>query len=194
MESYIKKTTTLHLLRRGYQLIVKWWLSVFILWEGIIRWLFKGIFAALELHKSFERKVVSNGLSRLLWNDDNFYVCKDSSILVHTQTFDKKTSKKVDFNIYIHVLYPKMALEPWFKCHSMLFLTDVNIMPVVFWLASKLHFLLLTIVIYITCCSSPPSSPSWTIRMQTQDHLTSSLKKHLFYNWLINNILYLCVT
>ena len=24
--------------------------------------------------------------------------------------------------------------------------------------------------------------------------LTSSLKKHLFYNWLINNILYLCVT
>ena len=25
-------------------------------------------------------------------------------------------------------------------------------------------------------------------------HLTSSLKKHVFYNWLINNILYLCVT
>ena len=24
--------------------------------------------------------------------------------------------------------------------------------------------------------------------------LTSSLKKHTFYNWLINNILYLCVT
>ena len=24
--------------------------------------------------------------------------------------------------------------------------------------------------------------------------LTSSLKKHVFYNWLINNILYLCVT
>ena len=26
------------------------------------------------------------------------------------------------------------------------------------------------------------------------DFLTSSLKKHTFYNWLINNILYLCVT
>ena len=26
------------------------------------------------------------------------------------------------------------------------------------------------------------------------DHLTSSLKKYVFYNWLINNILYLCVT
>ena len=25
-------------------------------------------------------------------------------------------------------------------------------------------------------------------------HLTSSLKKHAFYNLLINNILYLCVT
>gem|GEM_PF-6649796 len=25
-------------------------------------------------------------------------------------------------------------------------------------------------------------------------HLTSSLKKHTFYNLLINNILYLCVT
>ena len=25
-------------------------------------------------------------------------------------------------------------------------------------------------------------------------HLTSSLKKHIFYNLLINNILYLCVT
>ncbi len=24
--------------------------------------------------------------------------------------------------------------------------------------------------------------------------LTSSLKKHVFYNWLINNILHLCVT
>ena len=24
--------------------------------------------------------------------------------------------------------------------------------------------------------------------------LTSSLKKYVFYNWLINNILYLCVT
>ena len=27
-----------------------------------------------------------------------------------------------------------------------------------------------------------------------QSHLTSSLKKHAFYNLLINNILYLCVT
>ena len=26
------------------------------------------------------------------------------------------------------------------------------------------------------------------------EHLTSSLKKHAFYNLLINNILYLCVT
>ena len=26
------------------------------------------------------------------------------------------------------------------------------------------------------------------------DFLTSSLKKHVFYNWLINSILYLCVT
>ncbi len=26
------------------------------------------------------------------------------------------------------------------------------------------------------------------------NHLTSSLKKHTFYNLLINNILYLCVT
>ena len=26
------------------------------------------------------------------------------------------------------------------------------------------------------------------------DYLTSSLKKHAFYNLLINNILYLCVT
>ena len=26
------------------------------------------------------------------------------------------------------------------------------------------------------------------------EHLTSSLKKHTFYNLLINNILYLCVT
>ena len=25
-------------------------------------------------------------------------------------------------------------------------------------------------------------------------HLTSSLTKYVFYNWLINNILYLCVT
>ena len=26
------------------------------------------------------------------------------------------------------------------------------------------------------------------------NHLTSSLTKYVFYNWLINNILYLCVT
>ena len=33
-----------------------------------------------------------------------------------------------------------------------------------------------------------------TFYVRCSDNLTSSLKKHTFYNWLINNILYLCVT
>ena len=32
------------------------------------------------------------------------------------------------------------------------------------------------------------------VKFLTDVHLTSSLKKHAFYNLLINNILYLCVT
>ena len=32
------------------------------------------------------------------------------------------------------------------------------------------------------------------VRNLPDNHLTSSLKKHAFYNLLINNILYLCVT
>ena len=32
------------------------------------------------------------------------------------------------------------------------------------------------------------------IRQQRALFLTSSLKKHVFYNWLTNNILYLCIT
>ena len=31
-------------------------------------------------------------------------------------------------------------------------------------------------------------------RLAHRHHLTSSLTKYVFYNWLINNILYLCVT
>ena len=31
-------------------------------------------------------------------------------------------------------------------------------------------------------------------RSNKSHHLTSSLTKYVFYNWLINNILYLCVT
>ena len=34
-----------------------------------------------------------------------------------------------------------------------------------------------------------------SVHMHTDDFfLTSSLTKYVFYNWLINNILYLCVT
>ena len=30
--------------------------------------------------------------------------------------------------------------------------------------------------------------------IENEVDLTSSLKKYVFYNWLINNILYLCIT
>ena len=32
------------------------------------------------------------------------------------------------------------------------------------------------------------------LKISVSELLTSSLKKHVFYNWVINNILYLCVT
>ena len=91
----LKKTTTLHLLRRGYQLIVKWWLSVFILWEGkTIRWLFKGICRFRNVADS-SAAVCQYGFSRSLWCDDNFNVCKDIPIFLNDKTFVKKYFEKL---------------------------------------------------------------------------------------------------
>ena len=43
------------------------------------------------------------------------------------------------------------------------------------------------------CAIMPIETAVFGLRNQG-NHLTSSLKKHAFYNLLINNILYLCVT
>ena len=42
--------------------------------------------------------------------------------------------------------------------------------------------------------NTPTPYLDYLTAVSAHSHLTSSLKKHTFYNLLINNILYLCVT
>ena len=54
---------------------------------------------------------------------------------------------------------------------------------------------LLTMSMLIGCSRSEEKDNAIFEKEQLEkDLLTSSLKKYVFYNWLINSILYLCVT
>ena len=57
------------------------------------------------------------------------------------------------------------------------------------------HLFLSQSVILFSLLATPSETlVAQTLPQPTREALTSSLTKYVFYNWLINNILYLCVT